>query len=175
LQGSRGFAGAAMVVGTRVATSFGWRPVEALTEGDMVLTFDHGMQPLTGVRRGTMSCRFAAPQDWPLLVPAGALGNQEEALLTPEQAVMIESDLAEELAGDPFVLVPAAAFDGACGIERVLPEGAIDTVTLTFAKGEVVFTRAGILCHCAGQAAGYAILSDGLAADLVGSMTRLAA
>lgn len=42
-----------LLSGTRVATVMGWRAVEALAAGDVVLTFDSGLQKLTEVRRDT--------------------------------------------------------------------------------------------------------------------------
>ena len=43
-----------LMAGTRVASNLGWRAIEALAVGDMVLTFDHGMQAITEVRRANM-------------------------------------------------------------------------------------------------------------------------
>ena len=62
-----------LVKGTRVATELGWRPVDAVAAGDLVLTFDRGMQPVVAVRRRFLADLGAA--SWPLSVPAGALGN----------------------------------------------------------------------------------------------------
>ena len=166
---------AGLVAGTKVATSFGWRAVEALAEGDQVLTFDNGLQRVVAVTRVRLTCRFAAPESWPLLVPAGALGNSDDMVVLPAQAVMIESDLAEELGGDPFFLVAGAALDGICGVERMLPDGGLDIVVLTFAHDEVIFTKPGVLCHCNSAAARnscYAVLSGALADDLVDDFYR---
>jgi hypothetical protein len=165
---------AGIVAGTKVATAMGWRAVDALTEGDLVLTFDHGLQPLKSATRTRQTCQWAAPQDWPLLVPAGALGNTEDGVVLPGQAVMIESDLAEGMTGDPFVLVPAGVLDGVCGIEAVLPDGGFEVVVLTFARDEVVFTKPGLLCHCPtdGTRSHYDVLSGPAAGDLVAALDR---
>ena len=40
-----------VVSGTKVATEFGWRDVASLQAGDLVLTFDAGLQPITSVSR----------------------------------------------------------------------------------------------------------------------------
>ena len=39
-----------LVAGTNVASNLGWRAVDALSVGDMVLTFDNAMQPIVEIR-----------------------------------------------------------------------------------------------------------------------------
>jgi len=83
-----------------------------------------------------------------LEVPAGALGNQREMQLLPEQNVMVESDTAEDMFGDPFVMLPAAALNGYRGITRVKPHREIVVYTLHFEQEQVVFACSGALFHC---------------------------
>ena len=151
-----------MLAGTRVATAMGWRRVEAICEGDQVLTFDGGLQTVVAVRRQVIfSGETAADiQDWPMLVPAGALGNREEKRIPARQAVLIESDAAEAALGDPFVLMQAKDLDGICGIHRVTPEAPAFVVTLEFDNDEVVFAASGAMCICPSRS------------DLAGMLTR---
>lgn len=144
---------AGIVAGTKVATQYGWRPVEAVAVGDMVLTFDGGMQPVKGVRRDRVWTAGANgdPASWPLHVPAGALGNRSDMVLLPHQAVMVESDTAERLFGDPFAVIPALALEGYRGITRIMPEAHMDVVTLVFEHDEVVFGNIGALFLCPSQ------------------------
>ena len=138
-----------MAAGMRVATGYGWRPVEAVAVGDMVLTFDHGMQRVTGVTRQVMwSGAVGNPADWPLLVPEGVLGNHDPMTILPGQAVIIESDLAEKMFGEPFVTIPAAALAGFRGIQRHLAARHIDVVLLSFAEEQVIFANCGALFLC---------------------------
>ncbi|MCV6825198.1 MULTISPECIES: Hint domain-containing protein [Halocynthiibacter] len=131
--------------GTKVATSRGWSPVQNITVGDKVLTFDGGLQEVLAITRQ----KFSADENSFLLrVPAEALGNREEIFLLPSQHVMVESDTAENLYGDPFVLLPALALEGIRGIERSAPELCPEVVTLEFARDEVVFANVGALFFC---------------------------
>ena len=141
-----------LVAGTWVATAIGWRPVEAIAKGDMVLTFDRGMLPVREVTRSRhwQGDTVCPPSLWPLMVPAGALGNQEPMALLPEQYVMVESDTADMLFGDPFSLLEAAGLDGFRGIERALPADGLEVVQLHFDEDEVVFANAGALVFCPG-------------------------
>ncbi len=138
------------VAGTKVATQFGWRPVESVAKGDVVLTFDGGMQKVTTVQREKMVRHDAqVPQNqWPFEIPAGALGNRETMWLLADQTVMIESDAAEDLLGDPFALIPAAALEGFRGIHRVPPMQSVDVITLEFDQDEIVFANSGALFFC---------------------------
>jgi len=139
-----------LVAGTQIASNIGWRAVEAIAPGDQVLTFDGGMQVVRRISRNVLwSSPTNCPEHlWPLEVPAGALGNQREMQLLPEQNVMVESDAAEDMFGDPFVMIPASSLNGYRGITRVKPHREIVVYTLYFDQEQVVFACSGALFHC---------------------------
>ncbi|WP_299146151.1 Hint domain-containing protein [uncultured Tateyamaria sp.] len=139
-----------LLSGTRLATALGWRPVEALTAGDLVLTFDHGLQPLVEVRRDTFwVAEMMAPATFAsIMVPAGALGNGQPLELLPDQGVLVETEAACDAHGDPFAVVPAAALVGFRGIERVAPRAQVEVITLVFADDQVAYAEGGGLVHC---------------------------
>lgn len=139
-----------LAVGTQVATNRGWCAVENLCPGDMVLTFDAGLQPITELRRSVLddAHNIGARTDWPLWVPAGALGNEAEFTLMPHQTIMVESDLAEEYSGDPFALIPASALEGRLGIARRAPQMEQEVITLHFEQEQVVFVNGSALVLC---------------------------
>ena len=143
-----------VVSGSRVATALGWRPVEALAVGDLVLTFDGGLQPITRITRRLVWVGDAtAPRKlWPLHVPAGALGNRNEQYLLPNQFVMIESDAGEDLFGDPFSLIKANALSGVNGIEATPPVAQQEAVVLHFDCDQVIFDETGVLFYCPSSA-----------------------
>ena len=147
--GARG-ACSGLMEGTRVATGIGWRAVEGLAEGDMVLTFDAGLQRITKVTRqvvwdGSGACpeRF-----WPLSVPAEALGNRVALTLLPAQYLMIESDAGEDLFGDPFSLIAAESLNGVNGIKPDVPKHGLEAVVLHFETDQIVFAENGVLYYC---------------------------
>jgi hypothetical protein len=139
-----------LMAGTQVATQMGWRDVAAIAVGDLVLTFDGGMQAVAAVERQTFATggELAPGDTWPIFVPAEALGNRDDMFLLPQQSVMIEADAAEEVFGDPFAMIPALALEGFRGITRVPPADQIELITLAFAQDEVVFVNTGALIHC---------------------------
>ena len=141
------------IAGTLVATAQGWRSVEDLAPGDMVLTFDHGMRPIQGIRRETkyIDDRCENANMSAVYVPRDALGNRSPLWLRADQGVLIEHDLVEDALGDPFAVVPACALEGYHGISRAPMQVSMDLVTLTFDEDEVVYIEAGLLAFCPAQ------------------------
>lgn len=140
-----------MVAGTKVATPQGWARVETICEGQKVLTFDGGMQTVRAVTRHVLMADMTTTAAWPMSVPAGALGNREAMTLLPHQPVMIESDLAEEMTGDPFALIPATSLDGLRGITQSRPDALVEVIQLHFDCDEIVFANIGALFLCRAQ------------------------
>lgn len=139
-----------LIAGTQIATELGWQSVEDLRAGDRVVTFDNGMRPLKAVRVSTLwTAEKSAPRAvWPLEVPKSVLGNRDVIRLLPDQAVLIESDEAEALYGDPFTMVSAGSLDGYKGITRVPPARELTLVALEFEGDEVVYVNGTMLVHC---------------------------
>lgn len=171
-----------IVSGTQVATATGWRGVEAIQEGDRVLTFDAGLQTVRKVTRNWtfLEAHSVEAAHWPLTVSVGVLGNKAALTLLPEQAVMIESDLGEEMFGDPFTLLPAHTLGGLEGITREMPEGPCEVIQLQFEDDQVIFANIGALFHCpantvarmsdlmvASEASGYDVLPLARAREFV--------
>lgn len=139
-----------ILVGTRIASNMGWRPVEALAIGDQVLTFDAGMQTLTGIRRkvlwdGTGDCPRAL---WPVHLAAGTCDLTAHVTVPAEQALMIESDVAEDETGDPFALVNAGVLSGFAGCGRVRPTQPVEIIELVFDDDQVIYAEGGLLLFC---------------------------
>ncbi len=145
-----GFMTDGIVAGTRIATAGGWRDVDALCPGDLVLTFDDGLVPIVAVQRHRAAAGPGAwpAAHWPLRVPEGALGNRRPLLLMPDQRLVVDSDLAEALIGDAFPLIPARALAGWRGIAPALPDPGIATAVPMFADEQVIYAASDVLMHC---------------------------
>ncbi|MGF6860868.1 hypothetical protein ABIE69_001438 [Rhodobacteraceae bacterium MBR-64] len=147
-----------LLASTRIATARGWVPASRLRAGDQVLTFDSGCQPLRGVDRGgaDIDPSDARATDQGLnaavaqvSVPSGALENRSPLMLMPGQVVLLESDIAEAMFGDPFALVPAAALVGWRGIEAVVsPAAPILHLRLRLDRDEIVYANGSTLLLC---------------------------
>ncbi|WP_165802847.1 Hint domain-containing protein [Pelagivirga sediminicola] len=139
-----------LIGAVRVASTAGWRSACSIVPGDKVLTFDCGMQPVAQVHSMPLWQEGSqCPVNlWPVEVPAGALGNRDLMYLAADQAVLIESDVAEDLTGDPFALIPARSLDGVRGMCRVPPPAQAEVTILQFESEQIVFANSGAMFHC---------------------------
>nr|WP_232843774.1 Hint domain-containing protein [Rhodobacter amnigenus] len=135
----------------RLATQDGWVEAGDLEAGDPVLTFEQGERVVRQVFRSAQAPRL--PQTfWPVCLPEGAFDNDHPVELLPAQMVMLESDLAEDVFGEPFVMVPAVALCGWNGIVRSAPRE-VEIVHLQFDRPQVVFAGRSLLLGCGGTGA----------------------
>ena len=91
--------------GTRIATPQGARDIATLKVGDMVVTRDHGLQPIRWIQQRTVPAidRFA-----PIRIRPGVVTGQERDLLvSPQHRMMFQGYRAELLFGESEVLVAA--------------------------------------------------------------------
>jgi len=160
-----------LAAGTLVATQNGWQDVSMVQVGDMILTFDGGLQAVKEVRKDlAWQDDFFCPEHlWPMHVPAGTLGNREPMTILQDQLVLIESDIAEEVFGDPFTLIKAEALEGYRGISRDRPAQIFEVFTLVFDTEQLVFAHSGALLHCQGyeDAGGAFTVLDGEEAEML--------
>lgn len=135
-----------LLPGTLIATDTGWKPVEGVLPGDMVLTFDNGMQRVANVHQIVLPRdSLPAHKAYTMVVPMGALGNRRDMRLLPCQEVIVESDMAEMDFGEPFVLIQALMLEGYGGIHRAPIEGDLRIHMLTFASEQVIHVAGAAL------------------------------
>ena len=138
-----------LLSGTQISTLEGWRPVETIAPGDVVVTFDNALQKVTQVHRLTIDAE-RLPQDkrFVLDVPASVLGNRADLTMLPAQEVLLETALAESLYGDPFTLVPMHMLEGMRGISRRALDLPVALFMLTFAQEQLVLAEGMTLALC---------------------------
>ena len=141
---SRGLFG-----GTLIGCEDGWRPVESLSAGDLIWTFDNGLRPIKRIKMQELRPKEHNP-DLELLVyrvPYGGLGNTEVLTLLPGTGLLLECEKASDAMGDPFAVVPIDALDGVCGVRRDTVPGRIIMYVLTFDQEEAFYIDSGLLVH----------------------------
>ena len=121
--------------GTLIRTPSGPVVVDHLTPGDLVMTRDHGAQPLrwSGVTR-----RCARGTDAPVRFAAGALGRHEALELSPNHRVLLTSPRAELLFGTQEVLVKAKDLVNDHSIRHRSDGRPVTYVHLLFDRHEVI-------------------------------------
>lgn len=159
----------------RLSTPDGWVEAGALEPGDTVLTFEQGEVPLRAVHRSAQA-QWVPPAFWPVVLPAGAMLNDHPVELLPAQMVLLESELAEDEYGEPFVMVPALALLGWNGIRRAAPRD-VELVHLQFDQPQVVFAGGSLFLGCGGHGRTAANLfrSEGLTTLRLAEARRLVA
>lgn len=123
------------VAGTLIETATGPVPVEDLKPGDLVLTRDHGAQPLRWTGR---ALRRAQAADAPVHFSAGALGPHQALELSPCHRVMLQDQWAEVLFGVSEVLVKARDLVNGHSISRREDARPVTYVHLLFDQHEII-------------------------------------
>lgn len=123
--------------GTRIETPYGPRAIETLKAGDLVLTRDHGPQPL----RWIGSRGIEAQGDFaPIEIKSGALGNTRDLIVSPQHRMLLQGWRAEMLFGADEVFAAAKHLVNDQTILR-RTGGFVEYFHMMFDAHEVVFAE----------------------------------
>ena len=111
--------------GVMITTDRGDVVVEDLRAGDLLLTRDHGLQPIRwiGSRKLGLGDLIAQPHLQPVKIGQGALGcglPLRDTLVSPQHRMLIEGALPEMLFGEAEVLVAATHLTVLPGVVQIL-------------------------------------------------------
>ena len=123
--------------GTLIKTQSGERPVEELSAGDMVLTMDHGYQPIRWIGS---SKRPATGDMAPILIRKGALGNARDLRVSPQHRMLLSGWQAEVLFGESEVLATAKSLVNDHSILRE-EGGEVEYFHMLFDTHEIVYAE----------------------------------
>ena len=101
------------VTGTRLRTPKGWRRVETLRPGDLVMTLDAGAQPIRWIGGGQVVASDAA---LPVRIAADTFGNSRALRVSGQHLMLVEGVDCELMFGEPEVLVAAKDLVGLPGV-----------------------------------------------------------
>lgn len=124
--------------GTRIETALGAVEVQDIADGTLIVTADHGLQPV----RRVLSKRVSAMGDLaPICIAAGVMGNDRALYVSPHHRMMVSGWQAELLTGETEVLV--AACDLAQGNDRIYrcPSETVAYFHLLFDRHEIIFAE----------------------------------
>ncbi len=112
----------------KVATPRGERRIDTLSRGDILLTRDHGPQPLLGITETRLSGTYLGlhPDLAPILIEAGALGDGQPKrahVVSPQHRVLVTGWRAQMFFGAAEVLVPARSLINDHSIRQVVGSG----------------------------------------------------
>ncbi|MDO6458672.1 Hint domain-containing protein [Celeribacter halophilus] len=132
--------------GTQIITSDGPVNVEDLKTGDLVMTMDHGMQPLRWMGRKKLNSEDleASPKLKPIRIAAGALGNGtplNDLLVSRQHRILVRSAIADRMFGVQEILVAAIKLVGHPGVEVVEDAKSVEYFHMLFDQHEIVFSN----------------------------------
>ncbi len=124
--------------GTRIATPRGARAIETLVPGDMVVTRDHGLQPVRWIGQRCVPATGALA---PIRIRPGVLsGLGRDILVSPQHRMLFQGYRAELLFGESEVLVAAKHLIDGCDVTRE-DGGHVTYVHMMFDEHEVVYAE----------------------------------
>ncbi|TCP63294.1 Hint domain-containing protein [Rhodovulum bhavnagarense] len=123
------------VGGTLIDTPDGPRRVENLRAGDLVLTRDHGAQPIRWIGGSTVP---AEGRHAPVRIARGRLGATRDLWVSQQHCILIEHAQAELLFGDPEVLARARDLAEFSGIHVVAYPGNVTYYHMLFDCHQIV-------------------------------------
>lgn len=132
--------------GTLITTEHGKMPVENLQQGDLVMTRDHGLQPIrwTGHRSFTAAELAGHPNFCPIRIRAGALAPgrpERDLIVSPQHRVLVKSRIAHRMFGTDEVLIAAKHLLAVRGIEEASDLDGVDYFHILFDDHEVVLSN----------------------------------
>ncbi len=131
------FGPACFVRGTRIQTQLGLRKIEELRVGDLVITKDHGAQPLRWVGHSTV----AGTDIWaPIRFAPGVLGNDRALLVSPQHRILVGGWQSELYYGEDEVLVSAKHLVNGRSVRPVMRDQ-VDYFHLLFDRHEVIYSE----------------------------------
>jgi len=130
---------------TYVKTDRGWTAVEEIKVGTLVETFDDGWQPVQAIARHRVESALTGGSFPSRLVriDPNVIGNTVDLFLPATQAVLLESDVSEDLFGDPFPLVMAQELVGAGIAKEAHICGNSEFFELLFFHPQLIFCAGG--------------------------------
>ena len=127
--------------GTLILTPQGERPIESLRPGDLVCTRDNGPQPLLWMAMRRLGAAELADDAslLPVLIRAGALGNDRPLFVSPQHGVLAR--LAQGGGTERLIRAAQLARMAGGGVRVARGTRRVTYVHLLFAAHQVVFTH----------------------------------
>ncbi len=125
--------------GTRILTAKGEVPVERLCPGDLVVTVDHGLQPLRWSGAACLRWDGSAHEAKPVAIGKGALGMglpQRDLVVSPQHRILVP-----HAGHDRGALVPAKALTRLPKVRQMRGKRRATYVHLLFDRHEIVFAE----------------------------------
>ncbi|NRB17034.1 MAG: Hint domain-containing protein [Rhodobacteraceae bacterium] len=125
--------------GTKIATPDGDVFVETLKPGDLVITADHGPQPIVWIGSTSHRWSSAENQQKPFIFPVGALGAglpKRDLVVSPQHRMLLPVE-SQKGGG----LAPAKGMTGLQGVRQLHGRRFAEYIHLLFEQHEIIFAE----------------------------------
>jgi hypothetical protein len=129
------------VRGTLILTDTGECPIENLQVGDLVMTRDHGLQPIRWVGYSTA---VAQGKLAPVLIARGAMGGgmpKRDLYVSRQHRMVLQSKVAERIFGTAEILAPAIKLIAMPGIEVTARPTTVTYFHMMTDRHEIIFAE----------------------------------
>ena len=134
--------------GTEILTPLGPRPVETLWPGDLIITADHGAQPVRWIGRRDVNFQSTANQhainDKPIQFKAGSLGNgipHRDLIVSPQHRMILSGPEVAAHFASREVLALAKGLVGLPGVRVMKGRQQVSYYALLFDRHEIIFAE----------------------------------
>lgn len=130
--------------GTRLLTPDGERKVQELSQGDLVVTADHGAQPIVWASRSTRYWPGCPTDDLPVRIKAGAMAPGcplRDLTISPQHKLLMPMRDGTGEARHRTVLAPAKGLTRLPGVRVMQGCKRITYYHILFARHEIVFSN----------------------------------
>lgn len=124
--------------GTLIRTKRGDVPVETLSAGDMVVTRDHGFQPIRWI--GSRAVKGEGPMA-PVEIAADTFGRHDRVVVSQQHRVLVTGAVAQLVSGESEVLVAARHLVNDRSITLDRSGAAVDYFHILFDRHEIVWSN----------------------------------
>lgn len=123
--------------GTRMATPRGARAIEVLEVGDLVVTRDHGLQPVRWTGKRTVPARGALA---PIRFDTNVIGNERPLYVSAQHRVLMKGVASSILFGESEVLATAKHLVNGTSVTEA-HGGSVTYVHILFDQHEIIYAE----------------------------------
>ncbi len=147
--------------GTQIRTPTGEKLIEEVNIGDLVVTKDHGAQPIRWIGKTTVTAVGAFA---PLVFDPWTIGDERRMVVSPQHRLLIEGPKCEVLFGTPMVLVAAKFLVNGISV-RQCQGGLVTYYHVMFDRHELIWADGAVAESFLVSAQSLALMDSGTRAE----------
>jgi hypothetical protein len=130
--------------GTQILTPKGCLLIEDLKAGDLVMTLDHGPQPILWISQSEHVWPGSSEKDLPILISSGALGPntpRTDLMVSPQHKILILDANTANASNNDEVLVPAKGLTSLPGVRVMKGKSQVTYYNILLERHEILLAH----------------------------------